>query len=130
MRGKWQKLAKGTVWLYASSIALGVLLEGNVVEDAALLRKKKDFHHINVAELDAAMKGINMAVTVFCYNSMLRLGSDLDSVPHKAVYRYEWRIICMMKRMKEWKVKGSKLVIKYGMYNKMGKKGQSQRLIL
>ena len=51
----------GTVWCDASSIALGVVLEidGNSVEDAAWLRKKDDFAHINLAELNAVLKGIN-----------------------------------------------------------------------
>lgn len=32
------------------------------VEDAKCLRKKGDFRHINVAELDAVVKRINLAV--------------------------------------------------------------------
>ena len=53
-----------TVWTDASSIALGVVLEckGDVVEDAAWLRPKKDSAHINRSELDAAIQGINMAL--------------------------------------------------------------------
>ena len=45
-------------------LALGVLLEinGVAVEDAAWLRKKEDFNHINVAELEAVLKGINLAL--------------------------------------------------------------------
>lgn len=66
VRGKWYvpKTTKGTVWCDASSIALGILLEidGNIVEDAAWLRSQSDSNHINVAELEAAMKGINMAI--------------------------------------------------------------------
>ena len=33
-----------------------------MVEDAAWLRKKDDYNHINVAELEALLKGINMAL--------------------------------------------------------------------
>lgn len=66
VKGKWYvpKARKGTVWCDASSIGLGVLLEidGHVVEDAAWLRKSSDFDHINVAELEAVMKGLNMAL--------------------------------------------------------------------
>ena len=42
----------------------GVLLEidGAIVEDAAWPRKKDDFNHINVAELEAVLKGINLAL--------------------------------------------------------------------
>lgn len=55
---------RGRVWCDASSIALGAALEINevIVEDAAWMRKCEDVHHINVAELEAALKGVNMAV--------------------------------------------------------------------
>ena len=53
-----------TVWTDASSIATGVLLEvsGKLIEDGAWLRPKDDVKHINRSELDAAIKGINMAL--------------------------------------------------------------------
>ena len=35
---------------------------GLVVEDATWLRKKIDYNHINVVELDAILKGINLAI--------------------------------------------------------------------
>lgn len=66
VKGKWfvPKATRGIVWCDASSIGLGVLLEvnGDVVEDAAWLRKVSDFGHINVAELEAVMKGVNLAI--------------------------------------------------------------------
>ena len=66
VRRRWEvsKTEKGVVWCNASSIATGVVLEvgGVVVEDAAWLRKKDDAGHINVAELDAVLKGINLAL--------------------------------------------------------------------
>ena len=54
----------GTVWCDASGLATGAVLEigGVVVEDRAWLRKSDDFNHINVAELDAVARGVNMAV--------------------------------------------------------------------
>ena len=54
----------GTVWCDASSVGMGVILEiGNVVvEDRAWLRKSSDYNHINVAELDAVVRGVNLAV--------------------------------------------------------------------
>jgi len=54
----------GRVWCDASSLAVGVCLEvdGHVVEDASWLRKMDDGAHINVAELDAVLKGINLAL--------------------------------------------------------------------
>ena len=54
------------VWTDASSIANGVVLDdpgGGTVEDASWLRaESKAAMHINMAELDAALSGINMAV--------------------------------------------------------------------
>lgn len=32
-----------------------------IAEDASWLRKRMEFSHINLAELDAVMKGINLA---------------------------------------------------------------------
>ena len=37
-------------------------IDGEVVEDSAWLRKKDDHAHINLAELDAAIRGISLAV--------------------------------------------------------------------
>ena len=56
--------ASGKVWCDASSMALGVCLEidGRVVEDASWLRKENDGAHINVAELEAVLKGVNMGI--------------------------------------------------------------------
>ena len=50
---------EGKVWCDASSLAIGVCLEidGDVVEDASWLRKCDDGAHINVAELDAVLRG-------------------------------------------------------------------------
>ena len=41
---------------------LRVDLNGVVVEDAAWLRKKSDYNHINVAELDVTIKDVNHAL--------------------------------------------------------------------
>ena len=64
--GKWvvDSEAPITVWTDASSIALGVALqiEDDVIEDAAWLRPKDDSTHINRAELDAVLRGINLAL--------------------------------------------------------------------
>ena len=66
VKGIWhvQISNSGVIWCDASSLALGVLLEMNgvAVEDAAWLRKKEDFNHINVAELEAVLKGIILAL--------------------------------------------------------------------
>ena len=53
-----------TIWADASSLAIGVRLEidGEIVEDAAWLRPESDSAHINRAELDAVIRGINLAL--------------------------------------------------------------------
>ena len=66
VRGKWRVFQgqSGVVWTDASNLALGILVEvdGTAVEDAAWLRKSSDHSHINVAELDAVLKGVNLAI--------------------------------------------------------------------
>merc|ERR1712055_271038 len=66
VRGDWRVNRDGavTVWTDASSLALGVVVQvdDSVVEDASWLRKKDDHFHINVAELEAVAKGINLAI--------------------------------------------------------------------
>jgi len=66
VRGRWTvpQTAKGTLWCDASSLAIGVCLDidGTTVEDASWLRKVDDAAHINLAELEAVVKGLNLAV--------------------------------------------------------------------
>lgn len=66
VRGSWSvsRDKHCIVWTDASMIAIGVVMEisGRVVEDAAWLRKKDDVNHINVAELEAVLKGMNLAL--------------------------------------------------------------------
>lgn len=47
-----------------SSVAMGVSVEivGILVEDAACLRKKYDYNHINVIEVDVSINGFNLAL--------------------------------------------------------------------
>lgn len=79
VRGVWHvpNSAEGVVWCDASCIAVGVTLEigGVTAEDAAWLRKKDDVAHINVAELDAVMKGINLALKWGLQNVEVRTDS-------------------------------------------------------
>ena len=66
VRGSWHiaEVQACRVWCDASNLALGTALEvhGMVVEDVAWLRKATDYAHINVAELEAMLKGINLAL--------------------------------------------------------------------
>ena len=63
-KGRWDVAGtEATVWVDASSLALGVVVEvdGNVIEDATWLRAE-DASHINMAKLDAMIKGVNVAL--------------------------------------------------------------------
>ncbi|XP_076056330.1 uncharacterized protein LOC143034280 [Oratosquilla oratoria] len=65
VRGLWSAPQQGigVIWCYASSIAISVVLEiGAVVEGGTWQRKKDDYHHINVSELNAVVKGVNLAL--------------------------------------------------------------------
>ena len=73
IRARKEDLAQGrqcvdsealSVWADASSLATGVSLvyDGAVVEDACWLWPAKDSQHINLAELNAIIKGINLAI--------------------------------------------------------------------
>ena len=66
VQGPWHVDPNGvvTVWTDASLVGIGVVLEvdGRVVEDASWLRKEADHSHINVAELEAAGRGVNLAI--------------------------------------------------------------------
>lgn len=66
VKGTWsvENQESGKVWCDASSIGIGVSLEmeGRTVEDAAWLRKEDDGAHINLAELEAVLKGISLAL--------------------------------------------------------------------
>uniref|UniRef100_A0A5S6QNM3 Integrase catalytic domain-containing protein n=1 Tax=Trichuris muris TaxID=70415 RepID=A0A5S6QNM3_TRIMR len=65
VRGRWDVSGhKAKVWVDASALALGVALEvdGAIIEDGAWLRPD-DAGHINMAELDAVIKGLNLALS-------------------------------------------------------------------
>ena len=64
-KGRWNVIGEeATVWVDASSLALGIVIEvdGHVVEDASWLRSEDSSAHINMAELDAVIKGVNAAL--------------------------------------------------------------------
>ena len=93
------------VWCDASSLAIGCCAEinGVVIEDAAWLRKEDDVSHINVAELEAAIKGISLA---------LKWGlSDFELVTDSASV-YSW-IQSILEDTKRPKVQGiSEMIVK------------------
>ena len=62
--GRWDVRGnEAHLWVDASSVAIGVALEvdGAVIEDGTWLRGH-DAAHINMAELDAVVKGLNLAL--------------------------------------------------------------------
>jgi transposase InsO family protein len=65
VKGSWvvTSQSEGTVWCDASNLAIGVSIEidGEQVEDGCWLRKD-DGSHINVAELEAVIRGISLGV--------------------------------------------------------------------
>ncbi|GFS13393.1 hypothetical protein ElyMa_003135600 [Elysia marginata] len=64
VKGKWRApmTTKGVILVDASDLALRVQVEidGVPVEDAAWQQKCDGYSHINVAELEAALKGVNL----------------------------------------------------------------------
>ena len=79
LKGRWQvpKTDYGVVWTDAGDLATGVLLEidGVVAEDGTWMLKKIDYNHINVAELEAVMKGINLCVNWGLKNIIVKTDS-------------------------------------------------------
>lgn len=62
--GKWNiEGERATVWVDASSLAIAAVMEvdGHTVEDVTSLRQN-ECAHINLAELDAALRGVNLAI--------------------------------------------------------------------
>ena len=53
------------MWMDANSLAVGVALDakGAIIEDACWLRPIKNIQDINVAELDAVLRGVNLALS-------------------------------------------------------------------
>ncbi|XP_043206517.1 uncharacterized protein LOC122372905 [Amphibalanus amphitrite] len=82
-RGRWDvKGDRITVWTDASALAMGVVVEvgDEVVEDGSWLRPDNGVQHINMAELDAALKGVNMAILWGA--EKVRLMTDSRTVYH------------------------------------------------
>ena len=64
-QGRWYVNGQTlSVWVDASSLAtsMSLVYNGAVVDDACWLRPAKDSQNINLTELDAIIKGINLAI--------------------------------------------------------------------
>ena len=70
------------VWIDARSLAIGVALERHetVLEEACWLQPENDAKHINLAKLDAVLKGINLALQWQC--KVLHVKTDSVCVHH------------------------------------------------
>ena len=65
VRGNWSVSGEElNTWVDASSLATGVVLErrGDVLEDSCWLWPKNNTQHINLAELDAMVKGLYLVL--------------------------------------------------------------------
>lgn len=81
-QGRWDVEGnEAVVWVDASSLAIGAALEGegNIIADACWLRQD-ECSHINLAELDAVLRGVNLAVS--WKMSKVTLMTDSKTVYH------------------------------------------------
>ena len=85
---------EAVIWVDASSLALGAALEvdGEIIEDGCWLRPSESAH-INMAELDAVIRGINLAVSW----SMQKLTLKTDS---RTVYHWLTDVLSGASRLK------------------------------
>ena len=93
------------MWVDASSLAVGCCIEceGNIIEDIAWIRSEKEANHINLAELEAALKGVNMAI---------KWGFKKMNIKTDSATVFGW-IKCMLDSEKRVKVSGlSEVLVK------------------
>lgn len=107
VKGVWSVPNHGhfKVWCDASKIAYGVVLEkeNTIIEDGSWLRKEDDCTHINLAELNAVVRGVNMA--------MKWSAKDLTVVTDSAAV-HSW-LSSMLKKDKRIRVSGlSEMLVK------------------
>ena len=100
VKGVWSVPPTGVtnIWCDASKIAYGVALErgDEIIEDEAWLRKTDDGTHINLAELNAVIKGVNLSMKWGAKNVAIMTDSA-------AVHL---RMLSMLKRDKRIRVSG------------------------
>ena len=83
VRGDWSVEGHElNVWVDASSLVIRVVLERQktLLEDACWLRPENDAQHINIVELDAVLKGVNLALQWQC--TVLHIKTDSVCVYH------------------------------------------------
>ena len=103
VKGVWSVPPTGitNIWCDASKIAYGVALERG--EDGAWLQKADDGTHINLAELNAIIKGVNLSTKRGANNVTIMIDSA-------AIHSWMW---LMLKRDKRIRVSGlSEMLVK------------------
>ena len=96
---------KLNVWCDASQIAYGVALEriNQIIEDGAWLQKADDGTHINLAELNAVIKGINL---------VMKWGDEDITIFTDSAVVYSW-LSSLLKKDKRIRVSGlSEMLVK------------------
>ncbi|XP_067930804.1 uncharacterized protein [Watersipora subatra] len=107
VKGTWSVMCdkEAVIWCDASSIAIecALQIDKDIVEDASWLRKDDDVSHINIAELEAVIKGINL---------MLHWGLRRAEVVTDSASVHAW-VKSILEGTKRSKVSGlSEMVIK------------------
>ncbi|KRZ59047.1 hypothetical protein T02_3184 [Trichinella nativa] len=124
-RGRWDVSAEeAKIWVDANSLAIGVALEvgGSMVEDAAWLRPD-DAQYINMAELDAVIKGLNLAISW----QMRRIRLMTDSA---TVHRWVMDGLSGKEAMDSTKQNSKFLELEYRKYTVGGSRGRVRDLDL
>ena len=107
VKGVWSVPPTGVtnIWCDASKIAYGVALErgDKIIEDGAWLRKADDGTHINLAELNAVIKGVNLS---------MKWGAKNIAIMTDSAAVHSW-MSSMLKRDKRIRVSGlSEMLVK------------------
>jgi len=107
VRGSWRVDASHNVevWCDASSIAIGTVLvvDNKVIEDGCWLRKQNDPLHINTAELESVIKGVNCAISwgfsnISIFTDSSSVSSWLRSIIDKDKKMHVSSLSCMLIR--------------------------------
>ena len=81
------------VWVNASFVAMGVVLEanGSIVKDTCWLCPTNYARHINLAKLDAALKDINLTLQ---WQVSVAFGHRFCMCTAVAIWHYDWEGTC------------------------------------
>ena len=105
VRGNWRVSGEElNMWVDASLLATGVVFErhGDVLGDACWLHSTNNGQHINLAELDAMMKGLNL--TLQWQARIVHLHTDSECI-------YHWLTNALMGRARVRTKAASKMLV-------------------